>query len=616
MHEQFHYWLPFLPYDVPADLSAPVQVARFELDQALPLLAPELNVFLQVDPSEDEAFSMKRDGNTIRIFGGERGLLYGVYRLLMALYAGEKLPCDHKQEPKYALRMLNCWDNADGDIERGYSGRSLFFEGGHFYYDPSRLRFLARMMASVGLNVLCINNVNVRNPAHRLIEDWLPELAEVAGIFRPFGVRLMVSIDYAQPMRHGVPTADPLDEQVQAWWNEQCKLVYSAVPDLAGFLVKADSEHRPGPFTYGRNHAEGANMLARALKPHGGKLVWRCFVYNCQQDWRDQVTDRPMAAYQHYVYLDGQFDDNVILQVKNGPFDFQVREPVSPTLLAMPKTNLAIEWQLAQEYTGHQIDIYAMMGMWQEVMADLGSDRIMAMAAVTNLGRDDCMYGHPFAAVNMFGYGLLSWDPDNADPKGIARLWARLTYQLPEASEDTLVSILLESRGAYEKYTAPLGVCWMVVPHEHYGPSPDGYEYQAWGTYHRANRDAVGIDRTATGTGYTEQYPPELRDRYSNLDTCPDELKLWFHRLRYDYVMADGRTLIQRIYDDHFEGYDWVEAAEHKLAGLPLPETDKALVMERMARQKKNAREWRDVINSFFYRFSGAEDAKGRPLYL
>ena len=617
MQEQFRYWLPFLTQDVPASLTRPSQVARFELDQALPKLAPQMQVQLEVDESMGDGYILRRAADLVFITGGETGVLYCVYRLLMGLYTGEQLPHQHSLKPRYDLRMVNNWDNADGDIERGYSGRSLLFEGGRFSYQPERLRQLARLLASVGLNVLCINNVNVRNPAHRLIEDWLPELAEVAAIFRPFGVKLMVSIDYAQPMRHGIDTADPLAERVQAWWNEQCRIVYEAIPDLAGFLVKADSEHRPGPFTYGRNHAEGANMLARALKPYGGKLVWRCFVYNCQQDWRDQVTDRPMAAYQHYVYLDGQFDDNVILQVKNGPFDFQVREPVSPTLLAMPKTNLAVEWQLAQEYTGQQIDIYAMVGMWKEVMDDLGRDTIMAMAAVSNLGNDACIFGHPFAAVNMFSYGILAWDPAYASyPEGVIRLWAKLTYKLPEAHEDTLVNILLESRGAYEKYTAPLGVCWMVTPNSHYGPSPDGYEYQAWGTYHRASRDAVGIDRTASGTGYAEQYPAELRDRYSNLDTCPDELKLWFHRLRYDYIMPDGRTLIQRIYDDHFEGYEWVEAAEQKLAALPLPEADKALVMERISRQKCNAREWRDIINSFFYRFSGVEDAKGRKLYL
>ncbi len=215
----------------------------------------------------------------------------------------------------------------------------------------------------------------------------------------------------------------------------------------------------------------------------------------------------------------------------------------------------------------------------------------------------------------MFGFGMLALAPNHADPEDVIRTWCKLTYGLDAASEDVLARILLESRSAYEKYTAPLGVCWMVVPHDHYGPSPDGYEFQPWGTFHKADRDAVGIDRTAAGTGYALQYPPEICARYSNLDTCPDELKLWFHRLRYDYVMPDGRTLVQRIYDDHFEGYDWVVAAEKALSALPLPEADKAIVMERIALQKKNAREWRDVINTFFHRLSGAKDAHGRTIY-
>ncbi len=605
-------WLPFLTEDIPAHLTAPADVARFELQQALPRLAPGFTAELSVQ-GEGDHYAIAAHEQHYEITGGECGVLYGAYALLTALASGQPLPCG-PQQPSYGLRMINCWDNADGDVERGYSGRSLFFEGGRMDYDPARMRQLGRLMASVGLNVLCVNNVNVRNPAHLLIEDWLPELATLAAIFRPFGVRLMVSVDYAQPIRHGIPTADPLDEQVQQWWKNQAAKVYAAVPDLAGFLVKADSEHRPGPFTYGRNHADGANMLARALKPYGGMLIWRCFVYNCQQDWRDTVTDRPMAAYQHYVWLDGQFEDNVILQVKHGPFDFQVREPLSPMLLSMPKTKLAIEFQLAQEYTGHQIDLYAMPQMWREVMDELGADKLMSIAAVSNLGRDDCYTGHPFAAVNFFGYGLLAWNPQ-VEPEHILRTWARLTYHLPEKDEDALVALLRGSRPAYEKYTAPLGICWMVVPHVHYGPSPDGYEYQAWGTFHKANRDAVGIDRTGNGTGYLLQYPEELQKKYADPDTCPDELKLFFHRLRYDYVMPDGRTLIQRIYDDHFEGCEWVERAAEALAALPLPSPDREEALERMERQIKNAREWRDVINTFFYRLSGVKDDKGRKIY-
>jgi len=513
------------------------------------------------------------------------------------------------------LRMINCWDNAEGDVERGYSGRSLFFEGGKLNYDPARIRQLARMLASVGVNVICINNVNVHAPAHQLIEEeWLPQVAGLADLLRPYGIRLLLSVDYAHPIRHGIPTSDPLDEQVQAWWKQRAEIVYRYIPDLAGFLVKADSEHRPGPFTYGRNHAEGANMLARALKPYGGALIWRCFVYNCLQDWRDTQTDRPKAAYDHYAWLDGQFDDNVILQIKHGPYDFQVREPVSPLLFAMEHTQLAMEVQLAQEYTGHQIDLYAMQPMWQELFSDLPQDKIMAIAAVGNLGRDWNYTGHPFAAVNLFGYGMMAWNPE-ADPESSIRLWAKLTYRLPQEQENTLVDMLLGSRRTYEKYTAPLALCWMVNPHVHYGPNPEGYEFSPWGTFHRATRDAVGIDRTTAGTGYVEQYPEPLRTRYSRPETTPDLLKLFFHRLPYDYVMDDGRTLIQRIYDDHFEGYDDAEAMAAKLQTLKLPSPDREEAAERMQKQLRNAREWRDIINTYFRRMSGAEDEKGRRIY-
>jgi len=604
-------WLPFLSADVPAELKTPAHIARFELEQAM------VKASLCVREDMGEAFHIEKNGEEYTVTGGETGVLYGAYRLLMALKTGENVLLDRESKPFYALRMINCWDNAEGTVERGYAGRSLFFENGWFDYDPARMRQLARMMASVGLNVLCINNVNVHDPAHKLIEEeWLPELAKLASIFRPFGVKLMVSIDYAHPIRHGVPTADPLDEQVQNWWMQQTEKVYRYIPDLAGYLVKADSEHRPGPFTYGRNHAEGANMLARALKPFGGKLIWRCFVYNCLQDWRDTKTDRPMAAYIHYAHLDGRFEDNVILQIKNGPFDFQVREPVSPLFYAMPNTNLALEIQLAQEYTGHQIDIYAMPPMWQELFHDLPQERVMAIAAVSNLGRDDNYTGHPFAAVNLFSYGLTAWEPGcTSDPEDLIRLWVKLSYVLPKEQENLLVNLLLHSRRTYEKYTAPLGLNWMVTTHEHYGPSPSGYEYAPWGTYHKANRDAVGIDRTESGTGYTAQYPEPFRSLYANLDTCPDLLKLFFHRLRYDYVMKDGRTLVQRIYDDHFEGWEETQQMAKTLEQLDLPEPDRAVALERMQRQLKNAHEWCDIINTFFYRMSGVPDQHGRRIY-
>ncbi|MBQ8072714.1 MAG: alpha-glucuronidase [Clostridia bacterium] len=605
-------WLRHFP-DLPATLppeTRPSDLARLELSLAF----PGRDFSITLSPSLGDSFILDTIGATTILTGGETGLLYGAYALIRSHLSGSPLPAHLESAPQYPLRVINCWDNMDGSVERGYAGRSLFFEGGQFAYDPGRMRHLARLMASVGLNVLCVNNVNVHEPAQGLVAELLPELSALADLFRPFGVRLMVSVDFSMPLRDGLDTADPLSEAVQAWWQRTCARVYAEIPDLAGFLVKADSEGRPGPFAYGRSHADGANLLARALKPYDGALIWRCFVYNCRQDWRDPSTDRPKAAYETYQPLDGAFDDNVILQVKNGPYDFQVREPLSPLLLSLRHTHLALELQLAQEYTGQQIDLYAMAPMWREIFQDLPADRLQAIAAVSNLGRDENYFGHPLAAVNLYAFGLLAWSP-RIDPAEVFDNWACLTYDFSAADRRTLVQLLLCSRSVYEKYTAPLGLCWMVNPGLHYGPNPSGYEYDLWGTYHRANRDAVGIDRTAEGTGYLLQYPAELQARYADPDTCPDTLKLFFHRLPYDYRMPDGRTLIQRIYDDHFAGAEEAAAMATVLKALPFPEPDAAVIADRAGRQVQNAENWRDVINTFFHRLSGIPDAQGRRIY-
>ena len=602
-------WLADLPQEVPECLQSPAEIAAFELDSFYQDRGKINPWSLRTDESLQEAWRL--DGQTL--VGGLPGILYGAYAVIRSECAKLPLPTG-LQKPWYPLRMLNCWDNMDGSIERGYAGRSLWFEAGRFDYDPRRIRQLGRMLASVGINVLCINNVNVHWPAQELTGAMLPETARFAALLRPFGVRLMLSVDFSAPLQNGLDTADPLDPAVAAWWSGLAGNVWRAIPDLAGFLVKADSEHRPGPNTYGRSHAEGANMLARAIAPFRGTLVWRAFVYNCLQDWRDQATDRPRAAYDLYRPLDGAFDGNVILQVKHGPYDFQVREPLSPLLLGLEKTPMAVEFQLAQEYTGHQIDLYAMPVLWREVMDQMGKRQVRAIAAVSNLGRDDCWTGHPFAALNLFAYGLFAWDPDSR-PEALIRSWIRCTYRLSDADEDRLASMLLHSRHFYEQYTAPLGLCWMVNPNGHYGPSPYGYEFQLWGTYNRADRNAVGIDRTAAGTGYAEQYPQPLAALYADPGTCPDELLLFFHRLPYTYSMKDGRTLIQRIYDDHFEGCAAAEAMMPVLSDLALPEPDRTEALDRMKQQIRNAREWRDVVNTFFHRFSGIEDQKARKIY-
>ncbi|MBR2765137.1 MAG: alpha-glucuronidase [Blautia sp.] len=605
-------WLSALKWELPENLETPAQAAAFEGEH---FLAPRNEKpELEEDAGLGEAYEITSQGETWRIRGGRTGLLYGVYALIRCLLTAGKIP-EGICSPYYPLRMLNAWDNMSGDIERGYAGRSLWFEGGEFRYEPDRIRQLGRMLAFAGINVLCINNVNVHAPAQGLADEWLPDVEAFARILRPFGVRLMLSIDFSMPLQRGLETADPLDPRVQEWWRQQADRIWETVPDLAGFLVKADSEHRPGPNAYGRTHADGANMLARAVAPYGGVLVWRAFVYDCMQDWRDTHTDRPCAAYDLYHPMDGDFDENVILQVKNGPYDFQVREPVSPLFFGMPHTRLALELQLAQEYTGQQVDLYAMPPMWREIFDQIGKEKAQAIAAVTNLGRDDNWTGHPMAALNLYAFGRYAWDPD-LEPEAVIREWVRLTYELKPEQENVLERILLKSRSVYEKYTSPLGLCWMVNPAYHYGPSPYGYEFQAWGTYNRADRDAVGIDRTSAGTGYTGQYPPALRDLFENKDTCPENLLLFFHRLPYTWRMRDGRTLIQRIYDDHFEGYDEAEKMKEELETLGLPAVDAAEVIERAERQLQNAREWRDVINTFFHRLSGVPDEKGRKIYL
>ena len=594
-------WLPVQP--VPETLGTPADVAWWELWQA------KTDCTLTI--ADDMGDSYVIIDNGWEIIGGKTGVLYGAYRLLEFLRAGRPLP-EGKESPAFSLRMIDHWDNMDGSIERGYAGRSFFFANGDFLGNDAKLRAYARLLASVGINAVCINNVNVAGPARELIGDrFLPKVQHMARIFGVFGIRLLLSVDYSMPLQYGLETADPLDEEVQAWWRECVALIYRCVPNLCGFLVKADSEFRPGPYTYGRNHAEGANLLARALKPFGGVLVWRCFVYNCRQDWRDTRTDRPMAVYANYAHLDGKFDDNVILQIKNGPFDFQVREPVSPLLFAMPRTRKAIEFQLAQEYTGQQIDLYAMQEMFNEVMADLPQGSVSAIAAVANTGDDPCWTGHPFAQLNLYAYGQTAWRPLQ-DVRETAMRWAQLTYDLKAAHLKTLTDMLLLSRGVYEKYTAPLGLCWMVNPGHHYGPSPMGYEYSAWGAYHRADREAVGVDRTEIGTGYLSQYPVEIRAQYATPEACPDNLLLFFHRLSYGYVMRDGRTLMKRIYDDHDQGVRDAEGMRNSLRSLrgALPDDVFNLASERMEMQLKNAREWCDVIKDFFHRLSGI-DPKG-----
>lgn len=606
-----HAWLPYLPMDIPGG-NTTLEVAQGELAAGLLNLNSQEQVRL-VPEGDGEGYAITREGEALVIRAGEAGILYGTYQALAAIARGAD-PQTPYTAPHYPLRMLNHWDNMDGSVERGYAGRSFFFRDNQLDFDEARIHRYARMLASVGINASCPNNVNVKPPMDQLITDtYLPDLARLADILRLYQIRLLVTIEYSMPKTHGLDTADPLDPGVQAFWAQRAQAVYAQIPDLVGFLVKADSEHRPGPFTYGRNHAQGANMLARALAPHGGRLFWRCFVYNCKQNWRDNKTDRPKAAFLNYAPLDGEFDDNVVLQIKNGPLDFQVREPLSPLFYWMPRTGKAMELQLAQEYTGQQLDLFYQAPQWQDIFAQMPEKAAQYMATVSNLGDDANWCGHDLAQANLYAFGRMTW-LGRSEPESFAREWARLTF--PEAA-DQVADILMASAPAYEKYVAPLGLSFMVNPHTHYGPCPGGYEFALWGTYHRANCKAVGMDRSSSGTGFTSQYPEGLKLRYDDPATCPEQLLLFFHRLPYDYRLKDGRSLLQRIYDDHFEGAAEAEALREAWLALKgrMPEATHARVLQRFDRQVDNAREWRDVINTYFYRLTDIPDAQGRTIY-
>lgn len=567
---------------------------------------------------------------------GEQGLLYGTFAFLRALQLGEiAAGLEREDWPRTPLRLLNHWDNLDGSIERGYAGRSIFFRDNDLVEDLDRVRDYARLLASLGINGVAVNNVNVHREETQLIAAKLELVRVISSIFREYGIRLFLSINFATPLEFGLDTADPLNSEVREWWRDRAAQIYSVIPDLGGFLVKADSENRPGPFTYGRSHAEGANMLAEALEPFGGIVVWRCFVYNCAQDWRDTKTDRARAAYDHFMPLDGLFWDNVILQIKNGPMDFQVREPVSPLFGGLERTNQVLELQITQEYTGQQRHLCYLVPQWKEILAfdtyaqgpgstvakivtgSVFPQRWSGLAAVANIGDDPNWTGHTLAQANLYGYGRLAWDPELTSEQ-ITREWVVLTFGHDPEVVATVSELLLGSWQVYENYTVPLGIGWMCNPGHHYGPSPEGYEYSRWGTYHRADRTAIGVDRSVrSGTGFAGQYRPENARRYETVETCPEELLLFFHRIPYTHVLKSGKTLIQHIYDTHFLGVEQVEEMIEKWKGLEgkiNPETF-FHVLERLEGQLVDAKEWRDVLNTYFYRLTHIPDIHGRKIY-
>lgn len=554
------------------------------------------------------------------------GILYGVFHLLRSM-SMEEDPCEHVAcSPSNAYRMLNHWDNLDGSIERGYAGNSFFFCENKVLI-TERTKTYARLLASVGINGVVINNVNVTKDAALLITSkYRNSLIHLAGLLNSYGIQLFLSIQYSAPMSIGqLETADPCDERVIHWWEGVCRELFLTIPNFGGFLVKADSEGNVGPATYGRTQAQGANMLAEIIKPYGGIVIWRCFVYNCQQDWRDRKTDRAKSSFEEFAPLDGEFHDNVMLQIKNGPMDFQVREPVHPLFGELDHTNTMLEVQLAQEYTGQQIHVCYLIPMIKDILEfqtygnsnkDCVKDRIRGIAAVANTGDDPNWTGHDLAAANLYGYGRLTFQLE-LDARQIAEEWCRMTFGVDASLCSSISTMLMNSRETYEHYTAPLGIGWMVNPSNHYGPNVDGYEYDRWGTYHRADCHGIGVDRTSEGTNFTSQYKEPLASLYDDIATCPEELLLFFHRLQYSYQLRSGKTIIQHIYDSHFDGVD--EVQEMISSWMALEGGMDAIVynrvLKRLYMQLESAREWRDVINTYFYRKSGIDDSRGRIIY-
>ena len=596
---------------------------------------------VNLNPSSDMAEdgfwlkSTKLHGSDCLVIAGgnDRGVLYGVFGLLSKIARGEDLASlDEIQQPYAPIRWANQWDNLDGSIERGYAGRSIFFDNGSVRADLTRVRDYARLLASVGINGCAINNVNA-NP-HALQPDFLPQLVRIADLFRPWGIRLSIAVDLSSPkLIGGLDTFDPLDPRAAEWWRKKTDEIYAVIPDFGGFVVKADSEGRLGPSSYHRTPADAANVIARALQPHGGMVFYRAFVYDHHLDWRNLKNDRAKAAYDNFHALDGQFDDNVIVQIKHGPIDFQAREPVSPLFGGLEKANEAVELQITQEYTGQQRHLCFLAPMWKQVLdfdmhalgdrtpvKDLVSGKTFhrplgGLVGIVNAGLDSNWLAHPLAMANLYAFGRLAWNP-GISPGAIAEEWTWLTFGNDPTVVSTVANMQLSSWPTYESYTGPLGTQTLTdILGSHYGPGIESSEENGWGQWHRADQEGIGMDRTvATGTGFVGQYRPPVAQMYESLATTPDQLLLFFHHVPYNYVLHSGKTVIQHIYDSHYEGAAHVEEFVRQWKSLKehIDADRYAQVLARLEYQAGHAIVWRDAICNYFLRESGIADAQGR----
>lgn len=548
------------------------------------------------------------------------GILYGAYDLLRLQETGNLSHLSKTEKPAVNLRILNHWDNLDGSIERGYAGKSIWKwdeiildKAGEFKNISKDLRnrliTYARSNASIGINGAVLNNVNAS--PQMMTSEYLHKVKVIADIFRPYGIRVYLSINFASPMALGyTKTADPLDMKVQLWWKKKAKEIYASIPDFGGFLVKANSEGQPGPGDYHRSHADGANMLADALKPFGGIVMWRSFVYGANHKGEDRVKQ----AVSEFKYQDGKFRDNVILQSKNGPLDFQPREPYAPIFDNIHQTPQIAELQITQEYLGQSKHLVYLAPMWKEFFRFVSPDKLKGIAGVSNIGDNANWCGHPFSQANWYAFGRLAWNPSISSEE-IAHEWLIQTYECKdERFTKPVEMMMLTSREACVNYMMPLGLHHIFKFDHHYGPEPDGFKAEyplEWCPvyYHQADSNGIGFNRSSDGTDAVGQYPEPYRSLYDNLATCPEEYLLWFHHVPWNYRMKSGSTLWEELCMRYNMGVSMVETyrdywhtstKEYMKDHITEWEMTDSLLNVQLA----NAKEWRDVCLKYFQTFS------------
>lgn len=588
-------------------------IASLKLDERLARVGPEGFIISQTRVNNRNALVIAANTDT--------GVLYGGFHFLRLLQTQQDIRgISLESAPKVQYRVVNHWDNLNRLVERGYGGLSLWEWGSLPYYKNPRYTDYARVNASLGINGAVINNVNA-DP--RILSDqFLQKVAALAEVFRPYGIKMYLSINYDSPRAYGdLDTADPLDPRVQAWWKARTEKVYSYIPDFGGYLVKADSEGQPGPQGYGRNHADGANMLADTLKPYGGVVFWRAFVYN------PDITDRFRGAYDEFSPLDGKFRENVILQVKNGPIDFQPREPFSPLFGAMPNTNTMMEFQVTQEYFGFDKHLAYQGTLFKEsldtdthakgpgsTVGKILEGKVFdysrtGIAAVINPGTDRNWTGHPFVQSSWYAFGRLAWDY-TLSAEAIAEEWLRMTFSNDQQFLQPIISVMMDSREAGVNYRNPLGLTHLYAQGHHYGPAPwhhkSGRADWTATYYHRADKDGIGFDRTPSGSNAIAQYKPAVREIYGDVKKVPEELLLWFHHVNWDHPMQSGRTLWEELVYKYYQGVEQVRDMQQRwsrVEGLIDPQRF-AQVKALLEIQERDAVRWRDSCVLYFQTFS------------